>query len=135
MEYLSLILHESSVSFCRDDLYRVELDNMAGDEMFYSKVRISPSAKKHKRSNTNTVKIFLTASFLLQKRTWESNKNDIRVCRMKGKHEVKASPTAVKLLDPFFTWIKTITRMGGANSCQRYLISFGCACLRVFTQI
>uniref|UniRef100_A0A7N6BFX6 Sema domain-containing protein n=1 Tax=Anabas testudineus TaxID=64144 RepID=A0A7N6BFX6_ANATE len=42
----------------RDDLYRVELDNMAGDEMFYSK-----------------------------KRTWESNKNDIRVCRMKGKHE------------------------------------------------
>uniref|UniRef100_A0A3P8W4F9 Sema domain, transmembrane domain (TM), and cytoplasmic domain, (semaphorin) 6Ba n=1 Tax=Cynoglossus semilaevis TaxID=244447 RepID=A0A3P8W4F9_CYNSE len=41
-----------------DDLYRVELDNMAGDEMFYSK-----------------------------KRTWESNKNDIRVCRMKGKHE------------------------------------------------
>lgn len=25
--------------FCRDDLYRVELDNMAGDEMFYSKVR------------------------------------------------------------------------------------------------
>ncbi|XP_061550379.1 semaphorin-6B-like [Phycodurus eques] len=42
----------------RDDLYRVELDNLAGDEMFYSK-----------------------------KRTWESNKNDIRVCRMKGKHE------------------------------------------------
>uniref|UniRef100_A0A673IWD6 Semaphorin-6B-like n=1 Tax=Sinocyclocheilus rhinocerous TaxID=307959 RepID=A0A673IWD6_9TELE len=24
---------------------------------------------------------------LLQKRTWESNKNDIRICRMKGKHE------------------------------------------------
>ncbi|KAF3858416.1 hypothetical protein F7725_011617 [Dissostichus mawsoni] len=46
----------------RDDLYRVELDNMAGDEMFYSK-----------------------------KRTWESNKNDIRVCRMKGKHEVRCS--------------------------------------------
>uniref|UniRef100_A0A8D2ZQE3 Semaphorin 4e n=1 Tax=Scophthalmus maximus TaxID=52904 RepID=A0A8D2ZQE3_SCOMX len=43
-----------------DDLYRVELDNMAGDEMFYSK-----------------------------KRTWESNKNDIRVCRMKGKHEAE----------------------------------------------
>ncbi|XP_062337815.1 sema domain, transmembrane domain (TM), and cytoplasmic domain, (semaphorin) 6Ba [Osmerus eperlanus] len=43
----------------RDDLYRVELDNnMSGEEMFYSK-----------------------------KRTWESNKNDIRVCRMKGKHE------------------------------------------------
>ncbi|KAM9480177.1 semaphorin-6B isoform 6-T6 [Salvelinus alpinus] len=42
----------------RDDLFRVELDNVAGDEMFYSK-----------------------------KRTWESNKNDIRTCRMKGKHE------------------------------------------------
>ncbi|XP_048108019.1 sema domain, transmembrane domain (TM), and cytoplasmic domain, (semaphorin) 6Ba isoform X1 [Alosa alosa] len=42
----------------RDDLYRVELDNIAGDEMFYSK-----------------------------KRTWESNRNDIRICRMKGKHE------------------------------------------------
>ncbi|XP_062371582.1 semaphorin-6B [Sardina pilchardus] len=42
----------------RDDLFRVELDNVMGDEMFYSK-----------------------------KRTWESNKNDIRVCRMKGKHE------------------------------------------------
>ncbi|XP_054646161.1 semaphorin-6B isoform X1 [Dunckerocampus dactyliophorus] len=42
----------------RDDLYRVELDIVAGDEMFYSK-----------------------------KRTWESNKNDIRICRMKGKHE------------------------------------------------
>ncbi|PWA20877.1 hypothetical protein CCH79_00007254 [Gambusia affinis] len=42
----------------RDDLFRVEMDNSAGDEMFYSK-----------------------------KRTWESNKNDIRICRMKGKHE------------------------------------------------
>ncbi|KAK6309077.1 hypothetical protein J4Q44_G00205400 [Coregonus suidteri] len=42
----------------RDDLFRVELDNVAGEEMFYSK-----------------------------KRTWESNKNDIRTCRMKGKHE------------------------------------------------
>ncbi|KAM9831842.1 semaphorin-6B [Neosynchiropus ocellatus] len=41
----------------RDDLFRVELDIVAGDEMFYSK-----------------------------KRTWESNKNDIRICRMKGKH-------------------------------------------------
>lgn len=29
-----------SYVFCRDDLYRVELDNMAGDEMFYSKVRV-----------------------------------------------------------------------------------------------
>ncbi|XP_051525634.1 semaphorin-6B-like isoform X2 [Myxocyprinus asiaticus] len=42
----------------RDDLFRVELDNVVGEEMFYSK-----------------------------KRTWESNKNDIRICRMKGKHE------------------------------------------------
>ncbi|XP_049341673.1 semaphorin-6B isoform X1 [Astyanax mexicanus] len=42
----------------RDDLFRVELDNVVGDEMFYSK-----------------------------KRTWESNKNDISICRMKGKHE------------------------------------------------
>ncbi|XP_056270272.1 semaphorin-6B isoform X2 [Pseudoliparis swirei] len=42
----------------RDDLFRVELDIVGGDEMFYSK-----------------------------KRTWESNKNDIRICRMKGKHE------------------------------------------------
>ncbi|KAL1022950.1 hypothetical protein UPYG_G00034620 [Umbra pygmaea] len=42
----------------RDDLFRVELDSVAGDEMFYSK-----------------------------KRTWESNRNDIRTCRMKGKHE------------------------------------------------
>ncbi|CAB1455031.1 unnamed protein product, partial [Pleuronectes platessa] len=42
----------------RDDLFRVELDIVAGDEMFYNK-----------------------------KRTWESNKNDIRICRMKGKHE------------------------------------------------
>lgn len=32
-------------------------------------------------------------SFLRQKRTWESNKNDIRVCRMKGKHEVQCSCT------------------------------------------
>lgn len=32
------VWHKSLVSFCRDDLYRVELDNMAGDEMFYSKV-------------------------------------------------------------------------------------------------
>ncbi|KAI1891644.1 hypothetical protein AGOR_G00145900 [Albula goreensis] len=42
----------------RDDLFRVELENVVGDEMFFSK-----------------------------KRTWESNKNDIRICRMKGKHE------------------------------------------------
>ncbi|KTG36363.1 hypothetical protein cypCar_00004722 [Cyprinus carpio] len=47
----------------RDDLFRVELDNVVGEEMFYNKFP------------------------LLQKRTWESNKNDIRICRMKGKHE------------------------------------------------
>lgn len=127
-------MHKSLVSFCRDDLYRVELDNMAGDEMFYSKVRLILPEKTNAYAHKN-IKVLCHLSFLLQKRTWESNKNDIRVCRMKGKHEVKASPTAVKLLDPFFTWIRTITRMGGANSCLRYLISFGCARLRVFTQI
>ncbi|KAJ8274164.1 hypothetical protein COCON_G00087890 [Conger conger] len=42
----------------RDDLFRLELDNVVGDEMFYSK-----------------------------KRSWESNRNDIRICRMKGKQE------------------------------------------------
>uniref|UniRef100_H2MP97 Semaphorin-6B n=2 Tax=Oryzias latipes TaxID=8090 RepID=H2MP97_ORYLA len=42
----------------RDDLFRVELDTVVEEEMFYSK-----------------------------KRTWESNKNDIKICRMKGKHE------------------------------------------------
>lgn len=36
--------------FCRDDLYRVELDNMAGDEMFYSKVRADT---KESRTNSN----------------------------------------------------------------------------------
>lgn len=30
---------QTNCVFCRDDLYRVELDNMAGEEMFYSKVR------------------------------------------------------------------------------------------------
>lgn len=30
----------------RDDLYRVELDNMAGDEMFYSKVRLTHALKQ-----------------------------------------------------------------------------------------
>lgn len=83
--------------FCRDDLYRVELDNMAGDEMFYSKVGLI----SWRRQNTNKHSIlidtymqyvyFACGSFLLQKRTWESNKNDIRVCRMKGKHEVQGS--------------------------------------------
>lgn len=50
---------------------------------------------------------------------------------MKGKHEVKASVTAVQLFRSiflFFTWIKTITRMDGPNSCRRCLISCGCTC-------
>ncbi|XP_048832280.1 semaphorin-6B [Brienomyrus brachyistius] len=62
----------------RDDLYRVELDNVAGDEMFYSK-----------------------------KRTWESNKNDIRICRMKGKHEDECR-NFVKVL---------LSRQGGLFVC------------------
>ncbi|KAI4829031.1 hypothetical protein KUCAC02_023095 [Chaenocephalus aceratus] len=52
------LLSWESAEVSGDDLFRVELDIVAGDEMFYSK-----------------------------KRTWESNKNDIRICRMKGKHE------------------------------------------------
>lgn len=36
--------------FCRDNLYRVELDNMAGDEMFYSKVRTDT---KESRATSN----------------------------------------------------------------------------------
>lgn len=50
---------------------------------------------------------------------------------MKGKHEVEASLTAVQLFRSiflFFTWIKTITRMDGPNSCRRCLISCGCTC-------
>ncbi|XP_030640339.1 semaphorin-6B [Chanos chanos] len=62
----------------RDDLFRVELDNVVGDEMFYSK-----------------------------KRTWESNKNDIRICRMKGKHE-----------DECRNYIKVLlSRQGGLFVC------------------
>ncbi|XP_076860443.1 semaphorin-6B isoform X2 [Brachyhypopomus gauderio] len=57
----------------RDDLFRVELDNVLGDEMFYSK-----------------------------KRTWESNRNDIRICRMKGKHE-----------DECRNYIKVLLNRGG----------------------
>ncbi|KAJ8378696.1 hypothetical protein AAFF_G00237450 [Aldrovandia affinis] len=53
-----LLLNRTLYIGSRDDLFRVELDNVVGDEMFYSK-----------------------------KRTWESNKNDIRICRMKGKRE------------------------------------------------
>lgn len=68
--------------FCRDDLYRVELDNMAGDEMFYSKVRTDT---EESRTSNN---LRFQQCIFFQKRTWESNKNDIRVCRMKGKHEV-----------------------------------------------
>lgn len=80
--------------FFRDDLYRVELDNMAGDEMFYSKVRLifwHTHKTEHTLLTDTHGKPFLTvvySFFLFQKRTWESNKNDIRVCRMKGKHEV-----------------------------------------------
>lgn len=81
-----------SLSLClcvRDDLFRVELDNVVGEEMFYNKVRTEST-------NTHTHTYFmmemnspsLTKFPLLQKRTWESNKNDIRICRMKGKHEV-----------------------------------------------
>ncbi|KAK0141397.1 Semaphorin-6B [Merluccius polli] len=51
----------------RDDLYRVELDNMAGDEMFYSK-----------------------------KRTWESNKNDIRGVQNEG--EARECRNYIKVL-------------------------------------
>ncbi|KAG7332771.1 hypothetical protein KOW79_004605 [Hemibagrus wyckioides] len=62
----------------RDDLFRVELDNMVGDEMFYSK-----------------------------KRTWESNKNDIKICKMKGKHE-----------DECRNYIKVLlSRQGGLFIC------------------
>ncbi|XP_036435495.1 semaphorin-6B [Colossoma macropomum] len=62
----------------RDDLFRVELDNVVGDEMFYSK-----------------------------KRTWESNRNDIRICRMKGKHE-----------DECRNYIKVLlSRQGGLFVC------------------
>jgi len=31
------------VCVCRDDLYRVELDHVSGDEMFYSKVSPCPA--------------------------------------------------------------------------------------------
>lgn len=39
--------------FRRDDLYRVELDNMAGEEMFYSKVRTD--TKKWRTRNIPTL--------------------------------------------------------------------------------
>ncbi|XP_062854905.1 semaphorin-6B [Trichomycterus rosablanca] len=62
----------------RDDLFRVELDSVVGDEMFYSK-----------------------------KRTWESNKNDIKICRMKGKRE-----------DECHNYIKVLlSRNGGLFIC------------------
>lgn len=74
---------------------------MAGDEMFYSKVGLiflHTHETKHALT-TDNVHIHTEqtdcASFLWQKRTWESNKNDIRVCRMKGKHEVQRSCTTL----------------------------------------
>lgn len=38
--------------FCRDDLYRVELDNMAGEEMFYSKVRMDTKERRTRNNPT-----------------------------------------------------------------------------------
>lgn len=82
-----------SLSLClrvRDDLFRVELDNVVGEEMFYSKVR----TETHTHTCLYTYFVLemnshsLLKFLLLQKRAWESNKNDIRICRMKGKHEV-----------------------------------------------
>ncbi|KAI4872714.1 hypothetical protein NFI96_014379 [Prochilodus magdalenae] len=74
----ALILLSTYQTLTRDDLFRVELDNVVGDEMFYSK-----------------------------KRTWESNRNDIRICRMKGKHE-----------DECRNYIKVLlSRQGGLFVC------------------
>lgn len=102
-----------SLALSRDDLFRVELDSVAGDEMFYSKVsaiRASSIAfitfiwiyclllnSKFPFYSTEEYKCgaYLNMFFFFfhfsygQKRTWESNKNDIRICRMKGKHEVR----------------------------------------------
>jgi len=113
---ICIVLHWSNypfyyllfVAFFRDDLYRVELDNMAGDEMFYSKVWLTlvanlyTSANKWKYSSARAPAAVwaLSVVYTLQKRTWESNKNDIRVCRMKGKHEVKCSYTTRQLWAP-----------------------------------
>lgn len=36
-----------SLSRVRDDLFRVELDNVVGEEMFYSKVRFYTSSNTH----------------------------------------------------------------------------------------
>ncbi|GAA6072146.1 semaphorin-6B, partial [Tachysurus ichikawai] len=52
---------------------------MVGDEMFYSK-------KRTWESNKNDIKICKMKG-KHEKRTWESNKNDIKICKMKGKHE------------------------------------------------
>lgn len=41
--------------FCRDDLYRVELDNMGGDEMFYSKVRTDTKESSANNNNNLTM--------------------------------------------------------------------------------
>ncbi len=56
---------------------------MVGEEMFYSKVRTDNTHLMLEMNSPSLLKFPL-----LQKRTWESNKNDIRICRMKGKHEV-----------------------------------------------
>ena len=105
---------------------------MAGDEMFYSKVRLvllhthkTKDALKTNKTHTHLYQIYPDCgSFLRQKRTWESNKNDIRVCRMKGKHEVTLRST-LTCVDTIYT----ITRMDRHNSCWRNLISSGCTCI------
>lgn len=101
-----------SLALSRDDLFRVELDSVAGDEMFYSKVSAIAVSLiafitfmwiyclllncKFTFYSTEEYKCgaYLNMFFFYyishgQKRTWESNKNDIRICRMKGKHEVR----------------------------------------------
>lgn len=49
-----------------------------------------------------------------QKRTWESNKNDIRVCRMKGKHEVKSSYTTTLWFWNALIHASTLSRLSHA---------------------
>lgn len=57
------------------------------------------------RTHAQQDKSILTPSFVLQKRTWDSNKNDIRVCRMKGKHEVKSDTRGLTHHSQTFTSI------------------------------
>ncbi|TRY95223.1 hypothetical protein DNTS_010033 [Danionella cerebrum] len=82
----------------RDDLFRVELDNVVGEEMFYSK-----------------------------KRTWESNKNDIRICRMKGKREVQSSGTSVCSVEKNFRLLThsfvPLLRQGECRNYMKVLLS------------